>query len=337
MLSNKYPREFWARHAHLSGEQFARVIDTDGGSARALIRKAKADKNLCDLWGIDPETLDVENEVDDTLRGFDLLLPPDVGPAILVYDIENSPNLAWVWGAYDQNVIAMEQDWYMLSFAYKWLNTDKIGFVSIFQDPEFVTDTDNDRYVAERLAALFDRADTLVAHNGDKFDRRKSNQRFLYWGIDPPSPYTTIDTLKVAKREFAHASNALKELGRVHELGDKTHHTGFELWRECMKGNPTFWAVMEKYNRQDVVLLEQVYTKLLPWVNGPGKANHLNFGFWYKGEMVCPTCGHDKLTQKGTHRTLVSEFPSYQCDRCRSFSRFRTRTPQTSDTRVQLV
>lgn len=325
----------WTILAPLSGEEVGRRLGIDGGSARRLIRAAKADPDMQDLpWRKDPQHKTQRTILE--AEAFGLLSPPEVGPAILLYDIETAPALGYVWGMFDQNVISLEQDWYMLSFAYKWLNTDEIGFVSIFQDPRFKPDTDNDCFVAERLAALFDRADVVVAHNGNKFDRKKSNQRFLYWDIDPPSPYQMIDTLQVAKKEFSHYSNALKELGRVHELGDKEHHTGFELWRECMAGNPEFWKTMEKYNRQDVVLLEKVYTKMLPWIGMPGKAAHPNYGFWYKGEMVCPKCGHTKLTQKGVHRTLVSEFPTYQCDRCRGYSRFRKRAPQ-EDGGVRLV
>lgn len=317
----KRTRDWWEPRAHLSGEQLGRLENTDGGTARRWIREAKADPTLCDLWGLQPQD-DAEVEEDEELQALGLFSPPPVGPAILLYDIETAPGLAWVWGAYEQNAIAFEQDWYMLSFAYKWANTQDIGFVSIFQDPEFYPDTINDRYVAERLRMLFDKADAIVAHNGDKFDRKKSNQRFLKWGFTPPSPYQNIDTKKIATTNFSHFSNALKELGRVHELGDKEHHTGFELWRECMRGNPDFWKVMEKYNRQDVVLLEKVYNIMLPWMNGPGKQTKVNQGFWHGGKMVCPTCGHDHLTQNGYHRTSVSSFPAYRCDRCGAYSRF---------------
>lgn len=313
------------------------MLDLDEGSTRRLIRKAKADPALCDLWGIDPETLTAEPVPDKRLEGLGLISPPETGPAILVYDIENTPGLAWVWGAYDQNVIAMERDWHLLSFAYKWLNTDEVGFVSMYQDPEFYADTTNDKFVAERLAALFDRADVVVAHNGDKFDRRKANARFLFWGIDPPSPYQTIDTLKIAKREFNNYSNSLQELGRIHELGAKVQNSGFKLWRDCMRGDTAAWQMMEDYNRQDVVLLESLYIKLLPWIGLPGKPSGINYGFWNKGTMVCPNCGHDHLTEAGVHRTLVSEFEVYRCERCRSLSRFRTRIPQTKDTAVKLV
>jgi len=39
----KYDKGFWARHAHFSSEQLAKELGIDGGSARRLIRKARAE------------------------------------------------------------------------------------------------------------------------------------------------------------------------------------------------------------------------------------------------------------------------------------------------------
>ena len=42
-------------------------------------------------------------------------------PKILVYDLENSPLVSYTWGLYEQNVVGVQKDWYIMSFAYKWL------------------------------------------------------------------------------------------------------------------------------------------------------------------------------------------------------------------------
>jgi hypothetical protein len=271
------------------------------------------------------------------LSTFKLPEPPKDGPAVLIYDIETAPATVFVWSQWQTNVIATERDWYLLSFAFKWLGQAKTFFVSIVQDPAFTPDTTNDLFVAERLAALYERADVVVAHNGDRFDQRKANARFLFHGIDPPAPYQQVDTLKEARRNFANYSNSLGELGRLHELGDKMPHTGFELWRECMRGTDKFWKVMEKYNRQDVTVLENLYLRLLPWIGIPGKQAHPNRGHWdpVKG-FRCPKCGSEDVVKNGTHRTAFSEFQTFRCKNCRGYSRARLRTPQI-DKKVELV
>lgn len=266
-----------------------------------------------------------------------LLPPPENGPKILIYDIETAPGLAWVWRAYDTNVIEMEQDWYMLSFAYKWYGNKEVGFVSITQDPAFFEDSDDDKFVVERLAELFDTADIIVAHNGDRFDRKKANSRFAQLGINPPSPYQTVDTLKIARREFGNFANNLKELGRIYGLGTKEPHTGFDLWRRCMRGDNKAWKTMEKYNRQDVILLERVYKKLLPWSGMPGKPAAPNMGHWAGAESVCPKCGGRYLVKRGVHRTSVSEFQTVQCKSCKGYSRLRKRVPQVGGKGVRAL
>jgi len=252
-------------------------------------------------------------------------LSAPAGPRILLYDIETAPALTWVWNQWKTNVIATEQDWYLLCFSWRWLGEDKTGFVSIYQNPDFTADSPDDRLVCEQLATLFDQADCTVAHNGDKFDKRKANARFLYWGIDPPSPYQTVDTKKEAQRYFANYSNSLNELGRLLGIGEKAEHRGFQLWRDCMRGDPQAWQDMESYNVQDIELLEQLYLRLLPWIGHPGSGGGVNLALWQPSEEICPKCGGTVLIRRGTHRTRFSEFPTFQCAVCHGFSRSRQR------------
>ncbi len=95
-----------------------------------------------------------------------------------------------------------------------------------------------------------------------------------------------------------------------------------------MKGDANAWREMEEYNKADVVATSEVYVKLLPWIGQPGKHAAPNLGHWARGIMVCPKCGHDKLIKRGFHPTPVSEFQTYQCKRCKGYSRARKREPQ---------
>jgi len=211
--------------------------------------------------------------------------------------------------------------------------------VSIFQDPDFIPGEANDSYVVERLGSLFDHADISIAHNGDRFDLKKFNARAIINGFGPVSPMQTIDTLRESKRYFGFYMHSLQQLGRALGLGRKERHYGIELWHECIQGDPEAWALMEKYNRQDVVLLERVYYKIRPWIGTPGKKGHPNLGHWSRGEMTCPKCqaGADKVTITGWHRTGVSEYPSIYCSVCGGYSRLRNRKTQRNDDHVSAL
>lgn len=180
----------------------------------------------------------------------------DKEPRTLFFDLETTPIRAFTWGLWETDVIKVLDNSYILCVAYKWKG----------EKMQFIKTRGNDKALCKKLHKLFSQADIIVAHNGDKFDVKKSNARFVYHGMTPPTQYKTIDTLKIAKRHFSFPRNKLDSLGEYLGVGRKVKHEGIELWDLCMKGNKEAWKRMEKYNRQDVVLLERVYNKLLPWM-----------------------------------------------------------------------
>jgi hypothetical protein len=209
----------------------------------------------------------------------------------------------------------------MLTWSAKWL-FGKETFSGALT-PKEVAKEDDSRIVKD-LWNLFDEADVLIAHNGDGFDLPNMNTRFLVNGLTPPSPSQRIDTLKVARKEFGFTHNALDALAGVLGLKGKLS-TDFNLWKACKNGDADALKRMEEYNVQDVNLLEEVYLELRPWIkNHPSAALFLE-----SEEPVCPACGHKHLTQKGTYRTQVSVFDTYQCDSCGGYSRSRVnKTPK---------
>lgn len=222
---------------------------------------------------------------------------------ILAVDIENAPNAGWMWGLWKQNIpMAMiESMWYMLTWAGKWVGNEKVMCAS-----------KHDQNYIGRLWTLLDQADIIIAHNGDKFDIPKINTVFLLNGFTPPSPYRTIDTLKVARRHFDFPSNRLDDLGQFLGVGRKHKHDGFELWKRCMAGERAAFKEMKTYNIQDIVLLEAVYMALRPYMN-----NHPNVGtYGEQEEIVCPVCDSNSLVKNGYYHTNVSRFQRYMCSAC---------------------
>ena len=55
------------------------------------------------------------------------------GPRVLLFDIETAPILGYVWSLWEQNVglNQIHSDWYVLSWAAKWLgdSADKIMYM----------------------------------------------------------------------------------------------------------------------------------------------------------------------------------------------------------------
>ncbi len=216
---------------------------------------------------------------------------PDNEPKVLILDLETSPNLGFTWQRWEQNVIDVVKDWYILSFSYKWVGEKKVHVHALPDFSGYNKDKEDDRKLCEKLWELLDEADIVVAHNGDQFDFKKSNARFLVHGLVSPSPYKTVDTKKVAKKYFKFDSNKLDELGRQLGIGRKMQHGGFELWKGCMSGDKKSWKTMKDYNIQDVLLLEKVFMKMRPWIG--------NYPIVSPYAGVCRNCGGVHLAKRG--------------------------------------
>lgn len=215
---------------------------------------------------------------------------------VLLLDIETSPLLTYTWGLYEQNVIKKLKPFTILSVAYQWLG-----------EPTEVIACDNltERELLAKLHKLLDEADIVIAHNGDSFDIKKINARFLVHNFKPPSPYKTIDTKKVAKSVACFDSNSLNNLGIDLDEGEKIKHRGFDMWEGCMAGNKRDWHDMKRYNKKDVDLLSRIYLRLRPWIkNHPRTSEH----------SVCQHCGSSDHQSRGYSLTSKGlKFRRLQC------------------------
>ncbi len=244
-------------------------------------------------------------------------------PKIALFDIETAPSLGYFWGKlYETDIIQVHSPWYMLCFAYKWLETGRIHTHSLRDYPGYRRDPEDDRRLVGDLHKLFDEADILIAHNGDRFDIRKANAKFIKYGMRPPSHYRTIDTLKIARKHFLFDGNRLDALGQYLGFGGKRATTGFDLWRRCMAGEIKAWEQMEQYNRRDVDLLEDVYLKLRPYATThPNMAvlhdhgisrNHPGFA----GGVVCPRCQSIHTVSRGVRYSNTRAYKQHTCRGC---------------------
>ncbi|MFC6021523.1 ribonuclease H-like domain-containing protein [Plantactinospora solaniradicis] len=200
------------------------------------------------------------------------------------------------------------QSGYMLCFSTKWLREPEVEFFSIRD------------HGAEGMArAAWDRlnaADAVVHYNGRDFDIPTLNQEMFTQGLPPPSPYRQIDLMRVAKKQFRLPSNKLQYVSNnLLQLGGKEEHSGFRMWLGVMNNDPEAWAEMEKYNRRDVVVLEDVFGEMLPWI-----PNFPNISL-YDDTPGCPRCGSEDLRKEGHAYTSVSKYQRYQCKHCGAWSR----------------
>lgn len=233
------------------------------------------------------------------------------GPKVLLFDIETAPIRGYVWGLWDQTV-ALNQiaaDWHILSWSAKWLGDSKV----MYQDQRNAKNIEDDSKLLKGIWDLLDEADVVVTQNGKSFDQKKLNARFIINGFQPPSSFKHIDTLRIAKKHFAFTSNKLEYLsGKLcQQKKMKTRQfQGFELWKACMEGNKAAWAEMEKYNRQDVIALEELYHRLSPWDNS------VNFSVYHDDEINTCRCGSTEFHRRGLYYSETGKYQRWRCKQC---------------------
>lgn len=244
-------------------------------------------------------------------------------PRILTLDIESRPITAYVWGLWDQNVgiNQIKEQGGMMCFAAKWLGDDDILFYSEYADGY--------EGMVKKCWELLSECDILVTYNGDRYDDKRMNNEFLKLKLGPPKPYKTIDLIKTNKNRFDLPSRKLDFLAQYVGVGAKVKHQGFDLWVDCMAGDPEAWELMEKYNRGDVVVTEGSYLEILPWLTN---APHL--GMYTADSECCWACGSTKLTPSGQAHTLVQSYDLFQCQNCKAWNRGTTRLQNSIKTRA---
>lgn len=233
---------------------------------------------------------------------------------VLILDIETAPILASVWGLFDQNVSLdmIERDWFIIAFSAKWLGDP--ASKTIYMDQRSARDMEDDSRLLKKVWKLLDEAHVVLTQNGVKFDLRKLNARFVEQGMPKPSSYRNIDTLKIAKKHFGFTSNKLaymtNKLCTKYKKLEHKKFPGFQLWKECLKGNKEAWKVMEKYNKYDVLSLEELYTKLAPWDSS------INLNVYNDKNFNVCSCGSKEMVNKGYHYTNLGKYTRYKCKKC---------------------
>lgn len=160
---------------------------------------------------------------------------------------------------------------------------------------------------------LMSEADAWVTYNGERFDNQRLSGEFLYHRMPPLPPVASIDLWKTTNR-LGYASSKLGFVGPHLKIGKKVEHEGFALWKACMAGDEKAWARMRRYNKQDVVLTEELYETVKPWIK-----NHPYMGVGGGQVWECPTCTSTRYQKRGQRRTRSFLIERLQCRDCGSW------------------
>lgn len=224
---------------------------------------------------------------------------------ILILDIETKPAQAYVWRAYGEQNIGVEQiidAGGIICVGAKWLGERETFLFSEWEHGY------NEMLL--NVHDMLSEADAVITYNGEKFDLPKLNGAFLLQGFDPVPPLTSIDVVK-SVRKLGYFVNRLAFIGPFLGVGAKIKHEGFDLWVKVMDGNVPAQRRMARYCKQDVKLLEKLYMKVRPFIK-----NHPHLG---KEARECGACRSNHVQSRGYRRTKYFKIQRLQCQNCGSW------------------
>lgn len=242
--------------------------------------------------------------------------PKKIAAKILLFDIETLPMEVYVWDLQPPKYISPDnviKDYSVVCWSAKWLfEPDVMGAK--------VSGTDairrEDCSILQEMWSLLDQADIVVVQNGKRFDIPKLNTRFIKAGFPPPMYYQVVDTKEIMTKNFGFSSNKLDYVNKFLGIEGKTEMV-WEDWVECVRGNEEYIQKMLNYNKDDVVIMEELYLKLRPWIPA-----HANLGVFADVDKdCCPNCQSTELKWTGQYVTPLGMYSAFRCSSCGSIGR----------------
>ena len=223
-------------------------------------------------------------------------------PRVLTLDVENSPHLAYtydLWGA-DIRPDQIMEPARLLCWAAKWLDRKQVLFASEYHDGVDA--------MLNGIWELLNEADIVVTYNGVRHDMPIILKSLVERGYPPVSPWQDIDLYQVVKRRYKFASNSLGYITKTLDMPTKLATGVPQLWKRVLEEDEKAWTKFRAYNKQDVVVTENLFKVLQPWIKGP------HAGLWSGDLGSCPSCGSDKLEPAGLTYTKTAKYARLLCE-----------------------
>ena len=224
----------------------------------------------------------------------------------------NKPRILF-WDLETAGVNALRSDLgFVIVFGYKWSDEKRARSITIDQSSlrKF-----SDHKLLQETSKLLNEADLTVAHFGSVFDRRFFQGRLLINKLPPIPPTKMRDTCFISRSVANYSSNRLKHLAKILDLRhQKLENNWPTAWFKVMQGDMKALAGLAHYCEGDVLALEELYHRLLPFDNAHPRIH-----------MDIETCGHcgGEVQKRGFSYVNNNRYQRVQCVKCGKWSRGR--------------
>lgn len=196
----------------------------------------------------------------------------------------------------------------LISMAWKWHKEPEISVAHVGMLDTFASNPWDDRQLVEMVLEPLNQADVIVTHYGNKFDVPYLRTKCMEHGLQQPDHNIEfIDTCRIARGKLKLSRNRLGHIAKflgVKEKGSISH----EQWFQVMRSSHEAINKIAEYNIQDVIVLEQIYNKLMPFTAKKSDA--------IKDANCCPKCNSTEIKAEGWRHNGQQRYQRLHCKAC---------------------
>ena len=139
----------------------------------------------------------------------------------------------------------------------------------ITMSPTWPTRNTDDRWLLKQFTKCWDAADMVVSYNGIRFDEPFILSRLLHNGMKPLVPKFHLDLYRqVTKWKLATSRRSLERVSTFLNTHARKYHCDSTVWIKAAGGDKeSIESIVHKHCVMDVDTLEEIYYKLLPFIN----------------------------------------------------------------------
>lgn len=254
--------------------------------------------------------------------------PQKTEPKIVIFDLETLPNLSaalnhWPELSNYPGLTLKATVTSIICAGYKIYGQKAVKCINAWDcKTRWAKDVNDDYYICKKIYGVLKDADAVITHNGKRFDWKYLQTRLYINGFKPLPDIPHIDTVQIARKNLLSFNNRLGTLSKWLVGDKKFENGGWKLWVNVYRKKKHAMKTMEKYCKQDVLLLEKVFEKLKPLIK-----NLPNRNLWLDTDeegapiRVCPNCGSEKIYFWGWRHTKTNSYRRLRCESCGSYAR----------------
>lgn len=219
---------------------------------------------------------------------------------ILIWDIESTH---------------LKADWAtLLCIGWKWYGDREVHVPSLMDYKGWTKDVTDDRKLITEFHKIMSEADMLVTYFGKGFDIKMIQSKFLEYGLPVLPNIPHVDLFFTVKANMTLTRKSMDNVARYLDLDNEKNHVSGKIWKRAMAGHADAIKYVIEHCRMDVLVLEELYTKLRPMVRVHPRV--AEYG-------TCNNCGSNKLQRRGYALTTTQgRRVRAQCQSCGAWHTF---------------